>query len=256
LECGGNFAQHLFNGDPLSERTTHVPRGMPHEGAPPFTWKESAIAAVRYDGLDKVEDWSIERILYQLEGYNGWGYEAHHRDVNTPYLWSGTTHYSRGKYVADGEWSSDAVSGQSGAAAILHRCMELDGDVRPALESYEGAHTVEDGKTGAEAFPKAVPPPEAPGKIAAKSPTTWVAVALGGMWSHLTGVASDVTDSVSELFGAVPKVASDTQALIAPSTDIIHILGAHSREIEFVIGLVCLTVVVIRNVHLHGKVPR
>ena len=128
MEAGCNFHCHLHNGDPLTARTRQVPRGRPVAGKPPFTWKDSAIDAVRYDGLDKVKDWSIERISFELEKFNGWGYNLHHPDVNSPYLWSGSNHYARGKYVADGKWSSTAVSGQSGAMPILRRIMDLDSE--------------------------------------------------------------------------------------------------------------------------------
>lgn len=125
MEAGGSFLSHLHNGDSLRARTWQVPKGRPKKGEPPFTWEASAEDALRYDGLDKVPSWSIERLLYELEGYNGWGYRRFHLGVLSPYLWSGTRHYERGKYVADGRWSSGAVSGQAGAAAILARLFEL-----------------------------------------------------------------------------------------------------------------------------------
>jgi lysozyme family protein len=39
--------------------------------------------------------------------------------IPSPYLWSGTTVYERGKYVADGRFSAIAVDKQIGCAAIL-----------------------------------------------------------------------------------------------------------------------------------------
>jgi lysozyme family protein len=118
MECGLSFRQHLFNGDPLTGRTTHVPAGLPH-GSPPFTWEESAIAALRYDSLDKA-NWSrLEAWLWSIEKYNGVGYDKYHPDVPTPYLWSWTTVYSRGKYVADGVWSPTAISAQCGVVPII-----------------------------------------------------------------------------------------------------------------------------------------
>ena len=41
------------------------------------------------------------------------------RKINSPYVWSFTTLYSRGKYVADGKFSASAVSQQCGAAATM-----------------------------------------------------------------------------------------------------------------------------------------
>lgn len=119
MECGLSFKQHLHNGDPLTARTHQVPAGRPVAGKPPFTWEESAIDALKYDGLDEVKDWSPERTAYELEGYNGWGYRLHHPNVKSPYLWSYTNHYVRGKYTADSKWDPGSVSGQSGAMAIL-----------------------------------------------------------------------------------------------------------------------------------------
>ena len=125
LEAGGNFSTHLHNGDPLTARTTRVPAGRPSTGRPPFTWEESAIDALTMQGLPKWKDWSAPGVLYKLEAYNGFGYRDHHPDVNTPYLWSFTNHYSRGKYVADGSFSASAVSDQCGAGALLRRLAEI-----------------------------------------------------------------------------------------------------------------------------------
>jgi lysozyme family protein len=124
MEADCNFKCHLHNGDPLTARTTHVPAGRPASGSPPFTWEQSATDALTMQGLNKWTDWSVPGALYKLEAYNGFGYRDHHPDVNTPYLWSFTNHYTRGKYVADGSFSASAVSQQCGAAAILRRLAE------------------------------------------------------------------------------------------------------------------------------------
>jgi hypothetical protein len=61
-----------------------------------------------------------------LERYNGWGYRLYHPHVLSPYLWSGSNHYTSGRYVADGTWSETAVSQQIGAAVILRRMAECE----------------------------------------------------------------------------------------------------------------------------------
>ena len=127
LEASGDFTRHLHNGDPLTARTTHVPAGRPKTGKPPFTWEQSAIDALRGQGLAAWKDWSVPGTLFQLEGYNGFGYRDHHPDVPSPYLWSCSNHYTRGKYVADGRFSPTAVSQQVGAALLLK---QLAGDER------------------------------------------------------------------------------------------------------------------------------
>jgi lysozyme family protein len=124
MECSQNFKKHLHNGDPLTARTTHVPKGRPKTGNPPFTWEESATDALEFDGFDQWHDWSIPGILYELEGYNGWGYRLHHPEVKSPYLWSYSNHYQSGKYVSDGTWSNTLISNQCGAAVLLRRLAE------------------------------------------------------------------------------------------------------------------------------------
>jgi len=129
LEGGLSFATHLHNGDTLKRRTYHVPAGRPKKGSPPFGWEESACDALLMKGLDKIDDWSPERICYELERYNGFGYRQHHPSTLSPYLWSASNHYSRGKYVSDGKWSSSAVSGQIGAIPLLFRLAEIDSSI-------------------------------------------------------------------------------------------------------------------------------
>lgn len=124
LEASLNFECHLHNGDPLSARTVHVPAGRPVAGHPPFAWEESAIDAVRHDGLDGISTWNIERTLYTLERFNGFGYRKYHPEVKTPYLWSFSNHYVRGKYISDGSWSPTAISKQCGAAVLLRRMID------------------------------------------------------------------------------------------------------------------------------------
>lgn len=125
MESDMSFTRHLHNGDPLSARTVQVPKGYPRTGSPPFAWEVSAVDALTLRSLSGRNDWSLAGTLYQLEGYNGWGYRLFHPHVLTPYLWSGSMQYSSGKYVADGRWSDTAVSSQNGAAVVLRRLAEL-----------------------------------------------------------------------------------------------------------------------------------
>jgi lysozyme family protein len=121
MECGFNFKTHLHNGDPLSSRTAHVPAGRPTTGNPPFTWNQSARDALIYKGYHQIGDWSAAHMLYLFERYNGMGYRR--RGLPTPYLWSYSTLYEKGKFVADGHFDPQAVSKQCGAALILKAVM-------------------------------------------------------------------------------------------------------------------------------------
>jgi lysozyme family protein len=131
LESSLNFNTHLHNGDPLTAKTVHVPAGRP-PGNPPFTWTESAIDALEYNGTANWNDWGVAGTCYSFEKYNGWGYRIHHPEVKSPYLWSFSNHYTKGKYVADGHFDPNAVSQQCGGMVLLKR-MEQRG-----LISFDG----------------------------------------------------------------------------------------------------------------------
>jgi lysozyme family protein len=119
MECGLDFTKHLHNGDSLKRRTINVPAGRPKTARAPFTFEESALDALEYDGFTAWSNWSIGGICYKFEGYNGWGYRAH--NINSPYLWSYSNLYTSGKFIRDNVWSDKAVSRQCGAAVILRR---------------------------------------------------------------------------------------------------------------------------------------
>lgn len=134
LEAGFNFRTHLHNGDPLTGKTVQVPKGRPDTWNPPIEWEASADDALRIKKFNEQTDWSLEQTLYRLELYNGFGYRskrtAEGSPVYTPYLWSFTNQYQRGKYVRDGVWDPNYVSQQCGAGAMLKRLIQA-GDVMP-----------------------------------------------------------------------------------------------------------------------------
>ena len=120
MECDLSFEHHLHNGDSLKAPTRYEPANRP-PGRGPFTFEESAIDALRFDRVHLWQDWSVAGMLFQLEGFDGWGYRMYHAGVLSPYLWSGSQHYASGKYVGDGEWIATAGSKQTGAEVLLQR---------------------------------------------------------------------------------------------------------------------------------------
>jgi len=148
LEAGLRFDRHLHNGDPLTARTVHEPSGRP-VGTPPFTWEKSAQDALTLKRLNEWSDWSLAGILYELEEYNGFGYRLYHPDIRSPYLWSFSNHYQKGKYVSDGKYDPNAVSQQCGGAVLL-RAMVDGGVIEPPSEGpplrYSGASVIAKGK--------------------------------------------------------------------------------------------------------------
>lgn len=117
MECGFSFQRHLHNGDPLTARTVRVPAGRPSAGSPPFPWLVSAVDALQVKRLHEETDWSIPRQLFHFERFNGFGYRR--IGIPSPYLWSFSTLYVKGKFVADRVFDAEAVSKQSGAGVIL-----------------------------------------------------------------------------------------------------------------------------------------
>jgi lysozyme family protein len=122
-ESGCDFDTYLGNGNPLHRKTTDVPRGR----GPFSSWEAGAIDALHYDGLDQVKTWPIERIAYECERYNGFGYRSH--GVPSAYLWSFSNIYQGGKYVADGVWSSSAQDKQCGTMPMLRAMVAIDATI-------------------------------------------------------------------------------------------------------------------------------
>lgn len=112
-----------------------MPVGRP-PGNPPFTWEGSATDALthEHEKLAHVQDWSNSHALFRLEAFNGFGYRKH--AINSPYLWSFSQHYSRGKFASDTHFDPNLVSQQCGAGVLL-RVMVDEGHV-PTLASGTG----------------------------------------------------------------------------------------------------------------------
>ena len=102
-EGSGNFSQSVRDGHRL-------PAGL--------SWEDDALAVMQ-EQCGGWHNWSLPGLLYRLEAYNGFGYRQY--QINSPYLWSFATCYTRGKFVADGRFDSDQVDAQPGTAVILHR---------------------------------------------------------------------------------------------------------------------------------------
>lgn len=130
------FDRYLGNGQLLSQRTTIVPVGrgpfVARDGHSAFYW--GALDALRIDGLDKiVPPWPIEKMIFHLEPFNGLGYfygpwynGRQLPPMPSPYIWAGSNHQVRGKYVADGQFDPNHWDTQPGCASILWMLGHLD----------------------------------------------------------------------------------------------------------------------------------
>jgi lysozyme family protein len=125
-ESSGNFSTYLHQGDPLGKPAKHVPKDIPvfHE------WEDGAAHALGMkknvqDDLGLTAETTDEAAMATYaEYYNGLGY--HNRDAASPYVYAGTDGYDKGKYVADGKYSSKAVDKQLGVVSMIRSIQELE----------------------------------------------------------------------------------------------------------------------------------
>lgn len=122
MEGGCDFNTHIHCGDSLKKRTIHEPKGRPiadpiNGKGKPYTWEESCLDWLIMKGWSKWKDWEVVDILARLEANNGMGYRQFYNP--SPYLWSFTNIYNKGKYESDGSYNPELVSKQVGAAILL-----------------------------------------------------------------------------------------------------------------------------------------
>lgn len=250
MECGLSFDKHLHNGDSLRARTKLVPSGRPTAHNGPFTWLESAIDAMTMPGKEfhKITDWSLPRIAWVFESYNGWGYRLY-RNIHSPYLWSYTTLYTSGKYIRDKIWSDTAVSKQSGAMALLKMMIEMD---RSAIDIHEPV--VVTWSKAVEFSPETVSPPSGILTTAATSRTAWSIIisAVSLVVSSVKDAAQVVAEIAKDAVESIPQIVSDTKENVAAFTDLAQTVGIASnvQKVALFVGLAFLLISFVRHVDL------
>lgn len=124
-ECSMSWLGNLAQGDPWNKMSIHDPSGR----GPFKSWDEAAIDALIKcpPFASKWSDWSMGGKLTLLELYNGLGYA--HMGHPSPYIWSGTDQYSRGKYTSDHHFDPNAVDRQLGCAIMLSQIMEKSNEL-------------------------------------------------------------------------------------------------------------------------------
>lgn len=132
-ESNQNFGTYLGNGQSLAHVTTIVPKGRgPFTG--PDAFKRGAIDALELEGLTHVKDWRLEKILFYLEQFNGWGYAMLHPPRPSPYIFGGTTVQQIGKFVADHVFR-EVWDTQPGCAPVLQKLAETDSSIKFVRET-------------------------------------------------------------------------------------------------------------------------
>lgn len=124
-ESSQNFTKSLAQGDPLDRVSTHVPAGRgPFLGL--SAWEDAAVDALINCApfAARNTDWSPGGTMTMAERYNGLAYA--NAGVPSPYVWSGTDQYVRGKVVRDHGPIEPIVDQQLGVAGLLMAMMALD----------------------------------------------------------------------------------------------------------------------------------
>lgn len=129
-EASGDFSRSLAQGDPWTRVSTHVPKGRGPFGSFYAAAEDALKNCAPYAA--KNTDWSVGGTLTILEQYNGLGYAS--RGLPSPYIWSGTDQYVKGKYVRDGVFDPNEVDEQLGCAGLILQMQALDPSIR-----FEGA---------------------------------------------------------------------------------------------------------------------
>jgi len=122
-ESSQSWSANLANGDPWDRPTIHVPKGR----GPFSSWESAAVDSLKHCAPHPWIDWSSGGALTYLEAYNGFGYAS--RDVPSPYVWSATDQYIKGKYVADGHYDPNVQDHQIGCAGLIFRMSIIDQSV-------------------------------------------------------------------------------------------------------------------------------
>lgn len=124
------FLKNIAQGDPWNKRSIHVPKGR----GPFASWLEAAFDALNNCApyAAKNKDWTPGGTMTLLEQYNGLGYFF--KGLPSPYVWSGTDQYARGKYIADDVFSAGTVDVQLGCAGILLAMAEINSEVAARLQ--------------------------------------------------------------------------------------------------------------------------
>ena len=129
-ESACSFTGVLHNGERIigtGKKTSLVPAGR----GPFSSWEESAVDALRLKDLHEIDEWSIERMGFEAERFNGFGYV--NKGVNSPYVWAGSNHEQKGKYVADGVFDPNADDKQMGTMTVLRQLSKVRDDIAEAI---------------------------------------------------------------------------------------------------------------------------
>jgi lysozyme family protein len=133
-EASQRWDRSIAQGDPWDKVSTHVPKGR----GPFAWWKDAALDALKHCApyATNWKDWTPGGAMTLLELYNGLGYFR--KGLPSPYVWSGTDQYRRGKYVADGVFDPNVIDQQLGCAGLILAMQALDPSIAFTSITFDG----------------------------------------------------------------------------------------------------------------------
>jgi lysozyme family protein len=149
-ESSGNFNTYLHNGQKLGQVTTIVPKGIYFDN-----FEDAAVhALLQKKGLRdayglKAQSNDLVAMLTFAEAYNGWGY--YNRDRVSPYVYSGTNVYKKGKYVADGKFDPETIDKQPGIYILINAITPVSNSTIPSENPPKVDNKPTNNKTSFEA---------------------------------------------------------------------------------------------------------
>jgi lysozyme family protein len=134
-EAGQSFSKSIAQGDPWNHPSIHDPIGR----GPFPSFDAAALDALINCGpyAARWKDWSIGGMLTLLELYNGEGYARMGKP--SPYIWSMSDQYVRGKYIRDHVYDPNVVDVQTGCAPLLARMALFDQSIKLGIAPLAAA---------------------------------------------------------------------------------------------------------------------
>ena len=133
-EANGNFALDIREGGHIRAAT----------------WEADSINALKEQGVTQLfknnpkDHLKEEFAVWIAERWNGFGYRWNGYGPS-PYLWSGTNHYTRGKYSSDGHYDPNLVDAQMGFVPLYMdlKGASLSNNVGPAVNTAAESCVIE-----------------------------------------------------------------------------------------------------------------
>jgi lysozyme family protein/peptidoglycan hydrolase-like protein with peptidoglycan-binding domain len=133
-ESSGNFNTYLHQGDPLGKPAVNWPSNIPVF----HVWEDAAVhalnmkASIRKDLGLEADSTDMAAMATFAEYYNGLGY--HNKGKASPYVYSGTDQYDKGKYVRDRVYDPNVKDQQLGVLAMV-KCLENKQGTKPSTQA-------------------------------------------------------------------------------------------------------------------------